>query len=167
MVISDSEIILKIKQGEINYYSSIVEKYMPNIIRYIKAKLFNKLDVDDLVQNTFINFYKSINNFDSEKPISPYLYKIASNELKMYYRAHKSTVTLDEKYNISYDPSFFIDDYSPYTKLLTQEQQTILKLLQAGHTYQEIANKIKKPINTVRTIIRRTRLLFKKKYEQS
>ena len=63
----DKEIIKKIKNGEIDFYSYIVKKYTTQIYQYIKAKLFKKEEVDDLVQNVFISFYKAIENFDEEK----------------------------------------------------------------------------------------------------
>lgn len=166
MILSDKEIVKKIKEGEINYFSYIVEKYTKNIVRYIKAKLFNKLDVDDLVQNTFISFYKAVHRFDEKKPICPYLYKIAMNELKMYYRSHKTTLPLYEDSELfSHEVSFFDEDFNDNLHILTHEQRTVLELLQTGYSYKEIAVKIKRPINTVRTIIRRTRLQMKKKYE--
>lgn len=165
---NDQEIVARIKEGQINYYSYLVEKYMPNIIRLVRAKLFNKLDVDDVVQNTFVSFYKSIRYFDVNKPISPYLYKIALNELKMYYRSHKKTLLLDEDSEMySYENMYIEEDYSSLIKSLTQEQQIILELLQQGYSYEEIANRVNKPINTLRTIIRRTRIQLKKKYEET
>lgn len=166
MTLSDKEIIKKIKEGEINYFSYIIKKYTGNIVRYIKAKLFNKLDVDDLVQNTFISFYKAINRFDERKPISPYLYKIAMNELKMYYRSHKTTVSLSEDSELfAHEENFYSDDFTRNLEVLTNEQKKVLELLQTGYSYKEIAGRVKKPINTIRTIIRRTRLLLKKNYE--
>jgi|WetSurMetagenome_2_1015567.scaffolds.fasta_scaffold873335_1 RNA polymerase sigma-70 factor, ECF subfamily len=165
MVILDSEVIKRIKQGEIDNFSFIIEKYSGKIVRYIKAKLFNKLDVDDLVQNTFVSFYKAIHRFDESKPIGPYLYKIAMNELKMYYRSHKTTVPLHEDSELfAHEGLFYIEDYGQDSKTLSNEQKTVLELLQKEYSYKEIAQKIKRPINTVRTIIRRTRLQMKKNY---
>ncbi len=167
--LADKEVIQKIKNGEIDYFSVIVEEYTAQIYRYIKAKLFQKLDVDDLVQNTFISFYKAISWFDETKPMLPYLYQIAKNELKMYYRSHKETVSLDEgliETKIGED-DFYTEDYSPILEKLSKEQQEILQLLQKGYSYEEIAKKCDRPINTIRTIIRRTRLQVKRLYEKT
>ncbi|MDO8609176.1 MAG: sigma-70 family RNA polymerase sigma factor, partial [bacterium] len=89
MKLTDKEAIERIKNGEIDIFSQIVNEYSSKINAYIKAKLFNKLEVDDLVQNTFISFYKALFHFDDTKPVLPYLYQIARNELKMYYRSRK------------------------------------------------------------------------------
>lgn len=163
----DKDVIVKIRNGEIDYFSFLVKKYTPPIFRYIKAKLFQKLDVDDLVQNTFLSFYKAITRFDEEKPILPYLFQIAKNELKMYFRSHKQTVTLDDSLKVTNEyPELYIEDYSSTLEKLSDEQQEILQLLQEGYSYEEIAKKCRRPVNTIRTIIRRTRLQVKKLYNE-
>lgn len=168
MKATDNEAIRRIKNGEINYFSILVEEYTPQIYRYIKKRLFQKLDVDDLVQNTFISFYKAISRFDESKPILPYLFQITKNELKMYFRSHKETVSLDESLEIKTEINdFYSEDYSHVLEKLSKEQQEILQLLKKGYTYEEIAKKYNKPINTIRTIIRRTRLKVKKLYEKT
>lgn len=165
---TDNEAIRRIKNGEIDYFSILVEEYTPQIYGYIKRRLFQKLDVDDLVQNTFISFYKAIARFDESKPVLPYLFQITKNELKMYYRSHKDVVPLDESLESSKDiDDFYTEDYSPAMKKLSSEQQKILQLLHEGYTYEEIAKKCRRPINTIRTIIRRTRLQVKTLYEKT
>jgi len=165
---SDREVILKIKQGKIDYFEYIVRKYTQVMNRYIKAKLFKKEDSEDLVQNTFLSFYKAIHRFREEYPVLPYLYQIAKNELKMYYRAHKETVTLNEQIQIIDESvGFFQTDYNELIKKLTKEQRQILNMLIEGYSYREISDKIKKPLNTVRTIIRRTRLQIQKIHNEN
>lgn len=167
MKISDQEVIRKIKNGEIDRFSIIVEGYTPQIYRYIKARLFQKLDVDDLVQNTFVSFYKAIYRFEEEKPILPYLFQIAKNELKMYFRSHKEMKSLEDSMHIGNgDEEFYTEDYSPLLDKLSEEQREILQLLQDGYSYAEIAKKCGRPVNTIRTIIRRARLQVKKLYNE-
>jgi len=165
----DKDIIRKIKNGEIDYYSYIVKKYTTLIYRYIKIKLFKKDETDDLVQNVFISFYKAIEKFDEERPIKPYLFQIVQNELKMYFRSRKETVSLDESIKTTDDEKISLpsDDIEGLLKILPIEQKQALKLLSEGYSYEEIANSLKKPLNTVRTIIRRARLKMIKNYDKT
>ncbi len=165
MTATDGEVIKKIKNGEINCFSEIVGKYTTNIHRYIKAKLFDKNETDDLVQNTFVSFYKAIGRFDEQRPVLPYLYQIAKNELKMYFRSHKETMVLDEAITMDKEEDgFYKEDYDMVFRHLSEEQQEILQLLEEGYSYKEIADRVERPLNTVRTIIRRSRLQIKKQY---
>ena len=162
--LSDKDIIIKIKNGEINYYSYIVKKYTTLIYLHIKKKLFNKDEVDDLVQNAFISFYKAIEKFDEERPIKPYLFQIVQNELKMYFRSYKKNLSLDERI-ISEDKQeeLKIEDL----KFLNDQERKIFNQISEGYSYEEIAQLFKKPVNTIKSIVRRGRLKIKKIYEKT
>ncbi len=161
---SDKEIILKIKNGEINYFEIIVKKYTSKIYTLIKTKISNKEDIEDLVQNTFIKFYKAIDRFNENLPILPYLYQIAKNEIKIFYRSKKDFLSLDEKFYFQSDHvKDRIDDFDiyyndeNYLKNLKSEEKEMIIMISEGFSYKEIAKKFKKPLNTVKSMIRRAR----------
>ncbi len=161
--LSDKDIVKKIKNGEIDYYSYIVKKYTTIIYRYIERKLFKKDEVDDLVQNIFISFYKAIEKFDEKRPVKPYLFQIVQNELKMYYRSQKLTTSLNDNIylidNRSQDNN--IDDY---LSNLNQGERNIFQHISKGYSYEEIGKLFKKPVNTIKSIVRRGRFKIKKIY---
>ena len=164
--ISDKDIIRKIKNGQINNYSYIVKKYTTLIYRFIQRKLFNKEDIDDLVQNVFISFYKAIEKFDEKKPIKPYLFQIVQNELKMYYRSKKQMITLNDNIYLDHDRDVDIIDIN-YLTYLKQDEKQIFLYMTEGYSYEEIAKLIKKPVNTIKSIVRRGRLKLKSIYEKT
>lgn len=155
--ISDKDIIKRIKNGEIDCYSYIVKKYTTSMYRYIEGRLFNKYDVDDLVQNTLISFYKALDKFDETKPVKPYLFQIVQNELKMYYRSKKNTVQLNEDIYLAHGRGVDIIDYS-YLNHLNKNEKKIFQQISEGYSYEEIAKLINKPVNTIKSIVRRGRL---------
>jgi len=168
--ISDKDAITKIKKGEIDYFSVIVKRYNGLIYRYINKKLFDREDTDDLVQEIFINFYKAIERFDENRPVLPYLFQTAINQLKMYFRSKKQTVSLNDQLKIidGKDDFFSIGNYyQDYLKFLSEKEKKIIQLLREGYSYQEIARNYKQPINTVKSIIRRIRIKIKSYEEQT
>src|SRR3972149_8811094 len=152
---SDYKTIKKIKAGEIDHFTEIVRKYTPPIHRYIASRLFNKLEADDLVQNCLISFYKAIANFDEKKPVLPYLYEIAKNELKMYYRAHKPTLPLKEEIVVQEKEEVVFDH--TILDALSREEKNILLAVAEGFTYKELSKKHKISINTLKSKVRRAR----------
>ena len=159
----EKEIIQKIKNGEIEYFSHIVKAYTSRIHGYVFKKLFEKADVDDIVQNAFLKLYKSLPSFDERRPILPYLFEITKNELKMYYRSHKTTDALDERIAEKEDLSLIEEgDIHDLLNQLPDEQKKALVWTSEGYSYEEIAKKLGRPLNTVRTIIHRGRLTVKK-----
>jgi RNA polymerase sigma-70 factor (ECF subfamily) len=165
--LTDKDIILKIKNGEIDYFSFIVKKFTPSIYGLISKKISKKEDVEDLVQNIFISFYKAIERFDTNKPIKPYLYRIVQNELKMFYRSRKITFSLNEEAFINENTLLVNDDYKNYLNILSNQQKKIFIYIMEGYGYEEISKKIKKPVNTIKSIVRRARIKIKDIYEQT
>lgn len=165
--VSDQEAILKIKNGEINYFTVIVARYTPEIKRYLLSRVDDLDDVSDLLQNSFISFYKVLNRFDENRPILPYLYVIARNEMKMHWRSLRRELRINEidepgtgSLHLQVTAEELIEAEA-LLKSLSPSHRLVLKLLAEGYTYEEIAKKVKRPINTIRTLIRRARLRLK------
>ncbi len=155
---SDKELILKVKNGEIDYFAYIVRRYSGVIYQKIKLKIKDKNDAEDLTQNTFIKFYKTIDNFNESKPIFPYLSQIANNELKMFFRSKKPMVSLKDWHHLKTDQVIDeVDDYEKYLAELKEEEKAMLLMIADGYSYQEVAKKFRRPLNTVKSIIRRAR----------
>ena len=167
--ITDKEIIQKIKSGEIDYYSFIVKKYTKQIYNFVSKKISNKDDREDIVQSSFLQLYKAIQRLDEDKPLSPYLYQIAKNEMKMFWRSQKKTLPLDEKIAVEEKSDFLDFDFlKKQLEKLNNEQKKAIQLISEGFSYKEISKFLGKPINTIRTIIRRARLkLISKNNEET
>lgn len=163
-MIEDKDVLRQIKAGDIDMYSRLVDAYEPAIRRYIRARLFDRDHADDLVQLVFIKFYKSIELFDDTRPVLPYLYAIAITELKMFFRAQKKgRVSLEQVEHTleSEQVGEDIDHQDEVIKALdqlTHDQKSALLMYAEGYKYHEIAARLSKPINTIRTLIRRARL---------
>ena len=163
--LSDKDIIAKIKNGEIDYYSLLVKKYTDTIYRFIKLKIRKDEDAEDLTQNVLISFYRAIDRFDESKPVRPYLYQIVRNELKMFYRSHKTILPLKEEMVGETEEAMVFDESN--LKVLNKTEKEILLLVYEGASYEEIAKQFKKPLNTIKSIIRRARLKVKLAYEKT
>ncbi len=161
----DKAVIQAIKNGEIDRFEVLVKKYTKIIQSYINSKLFEKADVDDLVQNSFLSFYKAIDRFDEDRPVLPYLYEIAKNEMRMYFRSYKTALQLDETIQVEHVEQDWGEEEDVVRLLdsLSEEQKKALQLVYEGYSYEDIARRLKKPLNTIRTIIRRARLALIKK----
>lgn len=121
----DQILIKKIQNGEVDCFSFLVKKYLPLLQLFFSQRLKEKEDQEDLIQETFFNFYKNIERFDVRKPIKPYLLTIASNQLKMFWRKKRATVNLSENIiderDILKEDRFYID-----TSLNPKEKKIII-----------------------------------------
>lgn len=166
--LSEKEIIGKIQNGEINYFEIFVKKYSQILYHYARKKLPCDSDAEDVVQNSFIKIYKKIDKFDTSKSFYPFIFTVLKNEISDFYRKYQKKFELNENLktrdysNIEakIDVDFLFSKIKP-------EYKNILDLYYLqGLSYNEIAGKIKKPINTVKTIIRRAKIEARSHYEQ-
>ena len=161
MDVADDVVIKKVQAGDIEQFQILVHRYSSKVQAFIGSRCRDAFLVDDVVQTAFIQFYKSITRFDTTRPVLPYLFQIAKNELYMYYRRHKGAVTLDERVQVvtpTQDTADDMDVVQGALKDLKKDQKQALLWFAEGYKYEEIASKMQKPINTVRTLIRRARL---------
>jgi len=162
---SDKEVILRIKKGEINHFAILVKKYTPVIYRFLFSKLKNKEDCEDLLQEIFFNFYKSLDGFDERRSILPYLFQITKNQLKMFYRKKKITLPLKEEIIVNDEYIDLLEDlFSNLEDIflkLNEKEKKIFRLLSYGYKIKEISQKLKVKENTVKSIIRRGRIKLK------
>lgn len=77
---SDEEIVDLVKSGDQEAFNILLDRYLEKIKRYGRRFVYNRNDLDDLVQDVFIKSYVNINSFDSGRKFSPWIYRIAHNE---------------------------------------------------------------------------------------
>lgn len=164
MEMTDKAVIRDILSGNIDTFEVLVERYSSKIQSFIGSRLFNKQEVDDIVQNTFIQFYKALSSFDTSKPVYPYLLQIARNELYMFFRKNHITIPLNDDIIQVREEQKYEDDVSQIVEGLKPDHKKALLWFAEGYSYQDIAKRLNKPLNTVRTLIRRARLFVQKNY---
>jgi RNA polymerase sigma-70 factor (ECF subfamily) len=76
----DEEIALRVQQGDLSAFGTLVERFEPKLLRYVKKFLFDYEDTRDLVQEIFIKAYTNIQSFDTKRSFSSWIYRIAHNE---------------------------------------------------------------------------------------
>ena len=135
--LTDEEIAKRVQGGDIDSFGVLIERYEERITRYGKKFLSGNEDLQDIVQDIFIKAYVNIQSFDTKRKFSPWLYRIAHNELVNALKKRK-------KYFVSlFDPdTIFPQLFSKDTadaKVHTQEMQDMLNrcLDKLGPKYRE------------------------------
>jgi len=78
-------------------FGGVFDMYYPAILAYITRRTGDIALAEDMTSDVFIKALHGLANFTWKGvPISAWLYKIATNELRMYYRKKKYTSSLDE-----------------------------------------------------------------------
>ncbi len=88
---NEKELILKIKKGDREAFSLLVKNHQKAVYGYLRARLFQATDADDLTQEVFLRFYTQSSKFDSDNDVLPWLIGIARNLLREHVRKAKRT----------------------------------------------------------------------------
>lgn len=89
----DVLLIRRMKAGEDAAIEEFVKKYYPKILRYCRLKVGN--GAEDVTQETFEKFFRTFHRYRAYGKAANYLYVIAANACRDYYRA-KRELSLEE-----------------------------------------------------------------------
>ncbi len=70
-------------------FQTLVKIYQERLYWHIRKIVMNHEDADDVLQNTFVKVWRSINNFREESSLYTWLYRIATNESLTLVHANK------------------------------------------------------------------------------
>ncbi|GMN09218.1 sigma-70 family RNA polymerase sigma factor [Croceitalea sp. MTPC9] len=71
---------LKDSKTQAKAFEVLVNTYKERLYWHIRRIVLNHDDADDVLQNTFIKVYRSINGFKGESKLYSWMYRIATNE---------------------------------------------------------------------------------------
>lgn len=79
-------------------FSLVVEKYSKKIYWHVRNMVLSHEDANDIVQDTFIKAWNSIDDFRGESQILTWLYRIAINETLAFLKKRRiETISLDSE----------------------------------------------------------------------
>lgn len=74
---NELDIQLAFSKGDESALECIIELYKRPLFRYCVTLMCNREDAEDALQETFIKAYEKRKRFDPEKPLLPWLYRLA------------------------------------------------------------------------------------------
>lgn len=88
---SDLDLIAELKDEKTRNlaFHSLVKKYQERLYWHIRKIVIDHDDTDDILQNTFIKVWRSIDKFREESSLYTWLYRIATNESLTFINSNK------------------------------------------------------------------------------
>ncbi|EIJ69076.1 RNA polymerase sigma factor RpoE [Pasteurella bettyae] len=182
--LTDQALVERVQQGDKKAFNLLVSRYQ-NKVAGLLTRYVSRNDIPDVVQESFIKAYRSIESFRGESAFYTWLYRIAVNTAKNYLTAQgRRPPTEDiladeaETYDIG---SNLRDIDSPENEMLSaelkrvvfetinslqEELKTAITLREMeGLSYEEIAEIMDCPVGTVRSRIFRAREILESKIQ--
>jgi RNA polymerase sigma-70 factor (ECF subfamily) len=162
----DKDILIRAGKGDLEAFEYILSFYEKAIYNYCLRILKNSQNAKEVAQDTFIKVYTHRKVIDPAKNIKTWIFTIATNTAYDFLRSkkRKNETSLDEELETN---SIFATYYSGKEEGLVSDvekaldqinpeyKKVLLLFYQQGFQYQEIADILEMPINTVKTHISR------------
>jgi RNA polymerase sigma-70 factor (ECF subfamily) len=171
---NDQLLVDRARLGDRHAFDLLVLKYQSRLLSLVGRLVSNQSDALDVLQDTFVKAYRSLNTFRGESAFYTWLYRIAVNTAKNHLAAR-----VKESKDVSVDDdgtgelSVLQDLAAPEDEAAAEElQRAILHSIEQlpedlkqaltlreleGMSYDEIALAMNCPIGTVRSRIFRAR----------
>ena len=179
MPVPDEILLAHYKQGDAHAFRELVERYTGSLYNLAFRLLHDQMEAENVAQEAFLRVILSLDRVRLDLPFKPYLFRIAVNHCYDILRASRTRVTVDidaaeeiaqdapeildylEKQELSLRLHAAIESLPPHYRTVI-----ILRYLNE-FSYEEIAQTLNLPLNTVRTHLRRAKEQLKMKLEMS
>jgi RNA polymerase sigma-70 factor (ECF subfamily) len=92
----DAELISRAKRGDTECFGHLYERYVDQIFRYVRTRVADAQDAEDLTENVFVRSYESLETYEDRGwAYSAFLYQVARNLLVDHYRQTGSEQPLE------------------------------------------------------------------------
>lgn len=94
-LLTDEDLMARYVRGDADAFRQLYERYAPRIAGLFRRGVSDPHDVADLVQQTFFQLHRARLDFDSRYALKPWLFSIAMNLKRRYFRDRKRMSTLE------------------------------------------------------------------------
>ena len=166
---TDQELVTRIRQGDRQAYGDLVRRYQVSVFNLCYRMLGERTLAEDMAQEAFLRGYRRLETFDAARPFGPWIHRVAVN-LCITQRQKRAPVLvslqpeLDSAPGSARPPEAYAESQEAARRVrralleLSDIQRAVIELRHfQGLKYEEIADALNLPLNTVKSHLRRAR----------
>ena len=168
--ISDQELIDSIKNGNHSDYSVLVDRYKNKAFSMLKRMLRNEFDAEEVLQDSFLKAFRSLETFKGEAKFSTWFYRIVYNsaltklsskrrKIEQEMSSVEDHLELESNFNsIDAEKKNISELVNEMINLLPKKYSTIITLFYLNElTCEEIAETMNITLSNVKVLLHRAR----------
>lgn len=155
--------------GDKEAFRVLYNTLSPRVFRFIRPRARNREDALDVMQETFIDFWKNLSSFvyQDDKALDAFLYRIASRKLGRLFRIFHFTASLELIDDIIIDesvenPEINIDVSKALAILKSRDREIVVLRDIEGRSFAEISEILGDSENTLKVRHHRALLRLRK-----
>jgi RNA polymerase sigma-70 factor (ECF subfamily) len=159
----EKKLIQRCQKGDSDAMSCLYENFQLELLRSSLLLLRNEEDAQDIVSETFVLFFKSIDRFDTKYPVRPWLHKILHNQATTFFQKRTRSQEFESELEINtdmfepnYEETVFNNEEIGYLRKAMAGLDLDDRLILESFYYQdlsvkEIALQLKVPEGTIKS----------------
>jgi RNA polymerase sigma-70 factor (ECF subfamily) len=170
--VEERQLVEAAQRGDQEAFEALVVRYQDRIFRLVQRLVSGTEAVEDIAQEVFIRAYRSLRDFKGEASFYTWIYKIAVNLCRNFYRTRArrpGTEPLDENDAGGFESAgptpeeevfrreFWEQLRRGLDELPAEQREAVVCCDLEGMSYEEMADVLAVPIGTVRSRIFRGR----------
>ena len=184
MVVTDLELVNRVKKGDLKALEDIVEKYEVKVFNLAMKFMGSQEDAEEVSQDVFLTLYQKAKGFKGNSAFSSWLYRITVNSAFMKLRKRKKDLCISINDLVTPNQKDWVERDTSYhscseTKLVNTEltgilNKAILKLPQRyrsvfvlkdidGLSNQEVSSLLDLSMPAVKSRLHRARIMLQNK----
>jgi len=173
---TDRELILELQDGSLEALGTLYDHHRHMVYRTALMITGDSQAADDLLQDVFLRLYRFIDNFDTERPLEPWLYRMTTNLSYDWVKRRSSLVSSLEDMadwligsgkNTPYESVEQQDEWAQVQMAVSSlplSQRVVVVLYYLNDlTVQDISDILEVPVGTVKSRLHYGRLTLKRK----
>lgn len=100
MSLSDSELVRRARQGDVDSFAVLVRRYHPGCMRFAVRMLRERADAEEAVQDAFASAYRALGRYQERDRFGTWLMQILVNRCRSLLRGRRRGPEL-----VPYDPA--------------------------------------------------------------
>lgn len=156
----EEDLMRRIGQGDAQAFEQLYELYKKPIANLLYRLCFDRVLVDDLLQEVFVRIWRAAGNFRGQSRVSTFIFRVAYNVYINEARKHKEKVGEElhrETHEQPHDDLVRDELQAKVREALQQlpEHERVVLIMSEynGLKYQEIAEVLDIPVGTVKSRI--------------
>jgi RNA polymerase sigma-70 factor, ECF subfamily len=176
---NEHEIIRRAQNGDEEAFESLIVFYSPTLFRMVARMARDASEAEAIVQETFWRTWRSLGRYRNDQPFFPYLATIALNLLRDQWRKERwvESEGLGSEFEVNgitepdietlVEEKEIREELENAIHLLPPPYRAAIALRYQGElNYEEIAQIMKTPVNTIKTHLFRAKKLLKQLLEK-
>ena len=119
---TEAYLIEAVQRGEPHAWQEVIERYQGRLLSFARRMLAERSEAEDLVQETFLGFLRSLPRYDASRSLETYLFAILRNKLSDHVRRRYAgqRQSLDQL-ELDEAPAAWVDEDTPSRHLGARE----------------------------------------------